>query len=113
MEESSPSNYEQFLLFHSVFKRLVLQTPKNQGLFGKVLNSLTQDKILAWSNRKAFAEYKYNAADMTISLFDKVENIVGDGQISGEQHFLVFQQCLNESSLFQVFFFFQDCMVKS
>ena len=30
--------YKQFLLFpHSVFKRLVLQTRKNQGLFGKGL----------------------------------------------------------------------------
>ena len=29
------ARYEQFLLFHSVFKRLVLQTSKNQGLFGK------------------------------------------------------------------------------
>ena len=27
--------YEQFLLFYSVFKRLVLQTCKNQGLFWK------------------------------------------------------------------------------
>ena len=29
--------YEQFLLFHGVFNRLVLQTHKNQGLFGKGL----------------------------------------------------------------------------
>ena len=29
--------HEQFLLSHSVFKRLVLQTRKNQGLFGKGL----------------------------------------------------------------------------
>ena len=31
------AHYEQFLLSHSVFKRLVLQTRKNQGLFGKGL----------------------------------------------------------------------------
>ena len=30
--------YEQFLLSHRVFKRLVLQTCTNQGLFGKGLN---------------------------------------------------------------------------
>ena len=29
--------YEQFLLFRIVFKRLVMQTRKNQGLFGKEL----------------------------------------------------------------------------
>ena len=31
------AHYEQFLLFPSVFKRLVLQTRKKQGLFGKGL----------------------------------------------------------------------------
>ena len=32
------ARYEQFLLFPQCFlKRLVLQTPKNQGLFGKGL----------------------------------------------------------------------------
>ena len=32
--------YEQFLLSHNVFKRLVLQTRKAKGLFGKGLDSL-------------------------------------------------------------------------
>ena len=32
------ARYEQFLLFHSVFKRLTLQTRKIQSLFGKGLN---------------------------------------------------------------------------
>ena len=31
------ARYKQFLLFHSVFERLVLQTCKKQGLFGKRL----------------------------------------------------------------------------
>ena len=30
--------YEQFLLFPQCFQRLILQTRKNQGLFGKGLN---------------------------------------------------------------------------
>ena len=38
--------YEQFLLFHSVFRRLVLQTRKNQGLFGKRSRN---DKMFGWS----------------------------------------------------------------
>ena len=50
MEESSPSGYKtlwekekllitsNFSFSHSVFKRLRLQTRKNQGLFGKGLN---------------------------------------------------------------------------
>ena len=35
------ARYEQFLISHSVFKRLVMQTSKNQGLFGKGLNTET------------------------------------------------------------------------
>ena len=37
------TNYQQFLLFLSLFKKLVLQTRKNQGFFGKGLN-LVPDK---------------------------------------------------------------------
>ena len=38
VEKGEIARDEQFLLFsHSVFKRLVLQTRKNQGLFGKGL----------------------------------------------------------------------------
>ena len=47
MEESSSNKwktlyekkkcYEQFLVFHSVFKRIVLKVHKNQGWFGKGL----------------------------------------------------------------------------
>ena len=29
------ASYEQFLLFRSIFKRLALQTSKNQGFLGK------------------------------------------------------------------------------
>ena len=35
------ARYEQFLLFLQSFKRLVLQTHKNQGLFGKGLKGVT------------------------------------------------------------------------
>ena len=34
------ARYEQFLLFSQCFKKLVLQTRKNQGLFGKMLNDV-------------------------------------------------------------------------
>ena len=57
-----------FFFSHSVFKRLVLQTGKNQGLFGKGLN----------------------IAKMTISLFNRVESTLGKGENAGYQHFLLF-----------------------
>ena len=37
MEKGEIAGHKQFLLFHNVFKRLVLQTRKNKGLFGKGL----------------------------------------------------------------------------
>ena len=58
-----------FFFSHSFFKRLVLQTRKNQGLFGErvkyeikhlILNSLPNDKILNWSKLKVFADDKIN-----------------------------------------------------
>ena len=37
MEKGEIARYEQFSFSHSVFKRLVRQTRKGQGLFGKGL----------------------------------------------------------------------------
>ena len=45
------ARYEQFLLFHSVFKRLVLQTRENECLFEKGLNDLTRKAV---ERRKIF-----------------------------------------------------------
>ena len=35
---------------------------------------------------------------MMISLYDRVENIVGKGENSGYQHFLLFPQCFQKAS---------------
>ena len=47
---------------------------------------------------KAFAEDKINVAQMMISVFDRVENIVGKGKNAGNQHFLLFQWCFRKAS---------------
>ena len=52
-----------FFFSHSFFKRLVLQTRKNQGLFGKGLNVVQR---MIW-------------------VTDSVENIVGKGENAGNQ----------------------------
>ena len=52
-----------FSFSHSVFKRLVWETSKNQGLFGKGLRKNT------------------------------FENIVGNGENGGNQLFLLFLEC--------------------
>ena len=65
-----------FSFSQSVFKRLVLQTHKNQGLFGKGLN----------------------IAKMMIFLFDRAENTMGKEVNTGNQHFLLFPQCFPKTS---------------
>ena len=61
-------------------------------------NSLLNDKILDWTEFKAFADIKLNVAKITISVFDKVENIVGKGENASCQHFLLFPQCFQKAS---------------
>ena len=65
----------------SVFKRLVLQTCKNQGLFGKELtpNSLPNHKIIGLSKLKAFADDNLNMAQKLKNVVENVENIVEKG----------------------------------
>ena len=45
---------------------------------------------------------------MTISLLDRVENIVGKGENAGNQHFLLFLQCFPKPSSLG---FKRDCVV--
>ena len=47
---------------------------------------------------KALADGKINVAQMMISVFDRVENIVGKGENAGYQHFLLFPQCFQKPS---------------
>ena len=64
-----------FSFSRSVFKRLVLQTRKNQGLFGKGLTHYQQYSILT--------HYRYIV----------VENIVRKGEIVCNKQLLLFSQC--------------------
>ena len=45
-------------------------------------NPFPLDKILDQTNLKAFADGKLNVTKMIISVFDRVENIVGKGEIA-------------------------------
>ena len=51
----------------------------NVKLHKMYFNHLPYVKILTLSELKAFADDKINAAQMMISVFDRVENIVGKG----------------------------------
>ena len=56
-------------------------------------NSLPNDKILALSKLKAFADDKLDVSKMMISLLHTMENTVRKGENAGFKHFLLFTQC--------------------
>ena len=62
------------------------------------LNSSPHDKILDVTKLKAFADEKINVAHMMISVFDRIENMLGKGENAGYQHFLLFPPCFQKPS---------------
>ena len=62
------------------------------------LNSLPNDKFLNLTKFRAFADDKENVAKIMISVFDRVENIVGKGENAGHQHFFFFLLCFQKTS---------------
>ena len=60
------------------------------SFFHNVFNPLPDNKILDWSKLKAFADDKLNVTQMIISVFDRVENIVGKGEIACTSNFSFF-----------------------
>ena len=77
-----------------------------------IVKSLPNDKILDVTRLRAFADDKIDLAQMMISVFDKVENIVGKGENAGYQHFLLFPQCFQKASSLGVVKS-RDCVVES
>ena len=69
----------------------------NKGL-PVCINPLPNDKILNWFKLKAFADVNLKVIQRMINVVDSVENIVGKGENAGNQHFLLFPQCLQEPS---------------
>ena len=51
------------------------------------VNPFPHDKILDKTKLKAFVDDKLNVTNLTISVFDRVENIVGKGEIARVSNF--------------------------
>ena len=64
----------------------------------KGFHSLPNDKILDWSNLKAFADDKINMTENLKFVRGREENIEGKGENAGCQHFLFFPQCFQKAS---------------
>ena len=112
-----------------VFKRLVLQTRKNQGLFGKGFKSISprgnrksgllskgltlyqRTKILDWSKLKAFMVDIIKSAEMRIFVCSRIENIKGKGENADYQHFHLFPTKFSKGFFILGVVKSQDCMV--
>ena len=59
------------------------------------VNYLPNNNVLNWIKCKAFADNRSNIATFIISVFDRVENIVGKEENTGylPTGYLLFQQC--------------------
>ena len=66
-----------------------------------ILNPFPHDNILDQTKSKAFADDKLSATKMIISVFDRVENIVGKGEIAYTSNFSfshkVFKRLLSQT----------------
>ena len=99
-----------FSFSHSVFKRLFLQTCKNQGLFGKGLRqkrvielrvlvelvivlTLSQRLILDASKLKGFADDNFKFDENGRKFSETIENTEGKEEIARDEQFLLFPQC--------------------
>ena len=59
---------------------------------------LPNDKILHLPKSKAFADDNLNVYQKLKFALGLVENIVGKGKYTGNQHFLLFPQCFQKAS---------------
>ena len=84
-------------------QKTLWEKEKNAGyhLFSSLfLTSYQTTKIFDWTKLKAFADDKINVNGKLKFWFGRVENIVGKGENAGYQHFLLFPQCFQKSSVF-------------
>ena len=61
-------------------------------------NPFPNDKILDYTKLKAFADDNSTLAEKMISVYDRIENIVGKGENAGYQHFLLFPQSFQKAA---------------
>ena len=62
------------------------------------IDSLPNDNFFYCTKFKVFADDKLIVSEIMISVFDRVENIVGKGENAGYQHFLLLPVCFQNAS---------------
>ena len=63
-----------------------------------MVNSSPNDKVLDWSQLKAFANDNLNVYQKLKFAFERIENIVRKGENASYQHFLLLPQCFQKLS---------------
>ena len=102
MAESSPKGEKQKLLvspFSSGFTRLLRQTCKNKGLFGKGLALYLIYQFWARPIQQQIKMRSQKYGQMKIQLSDCVENMVGEGEIVRYGQCLLFPQSFQKLSV--------------
>ena len=61
------------------------------------INSLQNNKIVDWSNLKAFADDKTYLSENLKFILGRVENILGKGENACNQHFFLFPLCFQKA----------------
>ena len=92
---------EQFLLFPQCFLLYQISVSPFIHIFDiiSLFAVELEDSKIGKSGKKlkTFADDKVDVAQMMISVFDRVENIVRKGENACYQHFLLFQQCFQKA----------------
>ena len=92
------ARYEQYLLFPQCFQKACFPGASKGVIVWEWVNTLPNDNILALTKFKAFANDKFTVAKMKISILDRIENIVGNGEKAGNTSIFSFSHNFFESS---------------
>ena len=93
MGKGENASFQHFLLFSQCFQKATFSELLEVGIVWYRIKLLPNDKILALSKLKAFADDKFNVAQIVILLLDRIEDIAGKGENAGIQYFHLFPQC--------------------
>ena len=76
------ARYEQFLLFPQCFQKGCFPRASKGVVVWEWVNLFPHDKVLDQTKLKVFADDNSNVTKMIISVFDRVENILENGEIA-------------------------------
>ena len=92
------ARYGQFLLFPQCFQKACFPGASKDVIVWEWVKPLPNDNFLNWSKLEAFADNITKVTDKLKFVLGKVENILGNGENAGYQHFLLVPLCFQKAS---------------